>query len=219
MERALGGNPDKGLIVQALGDLTQFENADALKAKVNEVIGSFKEQREHAAKVRAMAEAKEKERRLAEEARQKRAKQQENALQEQVNKLTLALEKALEANKDQAVSLYAERRLATHPSRQEVSLLIERVQPKTKEEVEAIIEEHDRLHEERRDPDQLEAVRSRVREATKGGSGSTPLNEEKPSPRSRGVTDYNGLGIDLGTLKELSGIGRGAPALPRGARN
>jgi hypothetical protein len=219
-ERALSGNPDKKTIIESLGDMTQFENAEALKAAVGEIVESFKQRRAAEKKARALAEQKENERRKAQAAADARAKAAEEAVRRERDQLQEALEKSLESHKQLAVQLFAERRLATHPNRGELNVLMERVQPKTKEEVEAIIEEHDRLNEERRDPDQLEAVRSRVREATKGGSGSTPLNEERPSPRSRGVTDYNGLGIDLGTLKQLSGIGRnGAPALPRGAKN
>lgn len=221
LERSLQGNPDKAVIVQTLGDLSQFEDADALKAKVNEIIGTFSKRREEEAKAKAAAEAREKERQEALKAEQQRSYQTEQQLKDEVMKLSEALEKSLEANKQTAVQLYTERRIATHPKRSELGVLIERVQPKTKEEVEALIEEHSRLEEagQSSDPDQLEAVRSRVRQHTHGGKGSTPIEEETPSPSRRVVEDYNGLGVDLGTLKELSGIRRSVPALTQGARN
>jgi len=88
---------------------------------------------------------------------------------------------------------------------------VEGRKPKSQQEIERLIEENGTLTENH-DAEELEAIRSRVRNATRGAKGSTPTIEEEQT-RSRGPRveeDYNGLGIDLTTLKQLSGI-NGSP--------
>jgi hypothetical protein len=192
LERALSGNPDKGVVIQALGDLHQFENAESLKSRVEGICAELQAQRTEAAKG-AEAADKEKERVAAES----------RALQDNIAKLTEALEKSLEANKLLGIQVYAEQRLAQHPQAAKVRKLIEQAEPSTRSEVDDLLEAQ---REPALDADDLEETRNRVRAKLKGGKGSTPLNEEKPSTSSRGSADYNGLGVDLGTLRALSGM-------------
>jgi hypothetical protein len=208
LERTLGGNPDKALVLKFVGDLGQYEDADALKKKVEAVAQDLAQRAANEAAARAKVEAAEAAAAAAHVQEQKRARKEVDGYKSEVDKLAEALEKTLEANKEMALQLYTESRLRNHPHAAGLRTLVEQVKPKSKEEVEAIIEEH---REPVRDADDLEAVRSRVRGLTQGGrqsaTGSAALQEERPSPRSRSVQDYNGLGIDLGTLKQLSGLG------------
>lgn len=205
LERALAGNPDKGLVVKVLGDLKQFENADALKAKVESILQDLGTKRAAEEQARQEAAEKEKEAQEAAEKERERSKAESRSLQSQIDKLTEALEKSLEANKLLGLQVYAEKRLANHPQAVKLRKLIESAEPTTKEEIEALIEQQ---REPEWDADDLEETRNRVRRLTKGGKGSTPLDEEKPSPSPRGEADYNGLGVDLGTLRTLAGIPR-----------
>lgn len=211
LERALAGNPDKVLIVKTLGDLTQFESAETFKEKVAGIVSDFEKRRVEQAAEAAVVQRKAEEQRKALAAESARSKQVESSLSEQVTKLTTALEKSLEANKALGIQLYTERRLATHPRGKELTQLVESRKPKSQQEVERLIEEN-ALQPENRDADELEAVRARVRNATRGAKGSTPVVEEETRPRGPRVEEnYNGLGIDLTTLKQLSGI-NGSPA-------
>lgn len=203
LERALAGNPDRNLVMKFVGDLGQYETADDLKRKVASVSEDLKLRRESAGKER------EEQKKIQAEAKTAHAKAQARSLQEvkgyksEVDKLAEALEKTLEANKEMALQLYTSDRLRNHPNAESIRKLVEQVGPKSKEQVEAIIEEH---RVPVRDADDLEEVRARVRKITQGGRGPTPLEEERPSPDRRSVQDYNGLGVDLNTLKQLSGI-------------
>ncbi len=203
LERALAGNPDRNLVMKFVGDLSQYETADDLKRKVSSVSEDLKQRRESAGKER------EEQKKVQAEAKAAHAKAQARSLTEvknyksEVDKLAEALEKTLEANKEMSLQLFTAERLRNHPHAESIRKLVEQVNPTSKEQVEAIIEEH---RVPVRDVDDLEEVRARVRKITRGGRGPTPLEEERPSPRSQSVQDYNGLGVDLGTLKQLSGI-------------
>ena len=209
LERSLAGNPDKSLIVKVLGDLRQFESADALKAKVAGVLAEMKAQRAKEETIRQEAVAKVviSQRALNEEKAQ--AAQEKTLLAERVEKMEEALEKSLKANKLMSLELYAERRLASHPQAKRIRKIIEASKLDSKDEIDTLIEEH---RESEMDQDDLEATRSRVRAVTRGGRGSTPIVEETPSPITRGVEDYNGLGVDLTTLRQLSGVSRSSNA-------
>lgn len=207
LERTLGGNPDKNLVMKFVGDLGQYENADALKAKVEAVAQDLAKRAATEAAHRVKQEKVEAASQKAHLAEQKRSRDEVDNYKGEVDKLAEALEKTLMANKEMALQIFTESRLRNHPHAGDIRSLVEQVKPKTKEEVEAIIQEH---REPVRDADDLEHVRSRVRNLTQGGRGSTPIQEERPSPRSRSVQDYNGLGVDLGTLKQLSGLRSGS---------
>jgi len=203
LERALSENPDRDLVLKFVGDLGKYENAKALKGKVESVSADLLKRRQAEATERARQDKIESNARAALQKEQTRSKNEVTGYKEQVDKLAEALEKTLQANKEMALQLYTENRLRNHPEANGIRRLVESISPKTKEDVEAIIEEH---REPVRDTDDLEIVRSRVRNLTQGGRGSSPLEEEKPSHRSRSAADYNGLGVDLTTLKQLSGI-------------
>jgi len=206
LERSLGSNPDRDLVMKLVGDLTQYENADALKSKVSGILGEMQARYEAEAARQAEIEQREAEARKVAEQERARSREIEGSLKEDVTKLTEALEKSLEANKVMGLQLYAEQRLNGHPQKKNIMRLVEATGAQSKEEVETIIEEH-RIPE--RDPDDLEAVRARARQATQGArSATTPAEEEtpRPAPRRAIQEDYNGLGVPLDTLKQLSGL-------------
>ena len=208
LERALGGNPDKPLVMKFVGDLGQYEDADALKKKVEAVSADLAKRAATEAAQRVKQEKVEAQARAAYQQEQARSKEEVKGYKSEVDKLAEALEKTLLANKEMALQLFTESRLRNHPDANGLRRLVERVGPKSQEEVEAIIAEHREQAEPIRDADDLEQVRAKVRNLTQGGRGPAPIEEEAPSTRSRSVQDYNGLGIDLGTLKQLSGIRR-----------
>jgi hypothetical protein len=210
LERSLRENPDRDLVMKLVGDLAQYENAEALKNKVGGILGEMKARQEAEAARQAEIEQREEELRRVAEQERSRSKEIESGLKEDVTKLTEALEKALEANKVMGLQLYAEQRLNGHPQKKNILRLVEATGVGSKEEVDQIIEEH-RIPD--RDPDDLEAVRARARQATQGArSATTPTEEEtpRPAPRRTIQEDYNGLGVGLDALKHLSGMnGRG----------
>jgi len=208
LERALSENPDRPLVMKLIGDLKQYENADALKSKLEGILGEMKARREEEAARQAEVEQREEEIRKAAEAERSRSQQVESELKDNVNKLTEALEKALEANKVMGLQLYAEQRLAGHPQKKTIMRLVEAAGAETKDQVEEIIAEN---REVPRDTDDLESIRARVRRVTQGGRGSTPAEEETPRPAARRALqedNYNGLGVDISTLQQLSGMRR-----------
>jgi len=204
LERTLAGDPDGGLVRSMLGDFAQFENADAFKARVQEVRDEL-----HARRAEEAAEQEEARKNIEarEEAHKKEleaARTESQALRGELDKLAEALEKSIEANKEFGLEVYIEQRLSAHPRKAEVRKILEASNPRSKQAVDKIIQEH--LVASTPETEDLEDVRSRVRRLTGGGVSPTPLSEEAPSPSPQRVTDYNGVGVDLGTLRELSGL-------------
>jgi len=206
LERTLQDNPDKALVLKLVGDLAQYETADALKDALHGILDEIKERQEQEAARQAEHQAREEEAERRAQQERARAQEVETGLKEDVTKLTDALEKALQANKNLGLQLYAERRLEAHPQKKTIRKLIESTGLTSKDEVDEIIEDH-RIPE--RDSDDLAAIRARVRSVTQGGRSTTPEQEETPPPAARRLeeSDYNGLGVDLSTLKTLSGMG------------
>jgi len=206
LERSLSGNPDKQAILKLLGDLTQYEAAEDLKAKLGAILDEMaaREAAEEARKEELRKRQAEIEAVAATE--RQRAERIEKELTSDIDKLTEALEKALEANSLLGVQLYAEQRTEGHPHKKQIRRLIEASKATSKEEVDDIIEEHGQ-DAPAKDTHDLEDVRARVRRLTEGGRGSTPLEEEAPRRKRRTEDDYNGLGVNLSTLRALSGMG------------
>jgi hypothetical protein len=205
LERALTGNPEREGVLKMLGDLSAYESAEALKARVGDILGEIVARRKDEALKRAALEAHEREIREAAERETARVKKEATEAQRQVQQLKSALEKSLEANKLLGVQVYAEQRVRNHPQGSKLRKLIERAGVTTKGDVDQILEE---AREPVRDSDEIDRIRSRVRERTKGGRSSTPMDEEKrPEPVTpEAATDYNGLGVDLDTLRALARI-------------
>lgn len=204
LERALAGDPDRDSIISSLGDLQKFESAEAFKSRVQELAGEFRKRRTEQAATQQVVQAQ-----TAEQ------KKTEAALAAKVENLTKALEKSLQANKTLALQLYTERRVSGYPNSRQLVSLIESKNPASQADVETLIQEH--AHKPRAvsaDSEALAAARARARRATQGGVSSAPLNEEAPrqqASRSQSLEEnYNGVGTDLRTIQQLSGI-KGSP--------
>ena len=195
IERQLVNDPDATLIKQVMGDVKQYENADALKSKLASV-------REELAKKRA-DEAKVEEAKVREVARARElARKMSEDYEEKIETLTEAVEKLSTVNKALALRVYSEKKLQNHPRSAKIRSLIESAKPESKEEVDEIFENF--APAAPKDDDEAASVRSRIRSLTRGGSEGNPADEETPR-RKQVQEDYNGLGVDLDELKRLSG--------------
>jgi len=180
-------NSDARRIRGIVGDVAQYETPDDLRESVEEAMQELRTVR-------------------LEEERVLRAQTEEaDALRARNQELAEGLEKALVANRDLAVRVYASERLQTHPWGAKILRMLERSGFQSREHVDAVIEE---FREPTRDVDDLENVRARVRAKLQGGYEH--LQEDTKEVRShRGRADnYNGLGVSLSDLKNLSGMRR-----------
>jgi Prohead core protein serine protease len=194
VEREIQGDPNGGLIKKLVGDVKRYASSTEVKAKIESIRADLKKRAE--------------EQKKADDAKQKllaRTQQEARANQAEANQLKEALRKALQSEKAIALKLYVERRLTNHPKAAKIRAMVESANPSTKEGVDKILQSY---REPARDPEALESVRSRVRSMTRGGESTTPLEEEAPSESAKGGDNYNGLGMSLTDLKELSGIRR-----------
>ncbi len=197
VERTISGDPNADLIRNVVGDVRMYEDIESLQTKIGSV-------RTELARRERQTEVEDRRR----QREMKVAAEDRKVLHSKFETLQEALSKSTELNKALVVELYAEKRLANHPQAGKIRSLIESAKPNSKEMVDEIMENY---KAPKRDPDELEAIRSRIRAVTKGGRGSSPLEEEAGTPApergtGRNATDYNGLGVDLAQLKRLSGL-------------
>jgi hypothetical protein len=212
LERMVSNDPDAESIRTLVGDLTKFESSEALKKRVEEVKVELDRK---AAEKKAVAEQKNRE---ISEAKAAERKQREtvDAKLAQLEKLMDAerakreeLEDALiEAraeNKALATRVYAEERLSNHPKASKLRNLVEATRPASRKEVDDIV---DSEREPVRDRDDLQEVRARIRTNMRGGMERTPVELEESAPKGRksATENYQGLGMNLGDLRRLSGI-------------
>lgn len=133
-----------------------------------------------------------------------------DSLTARFERLQEALDKSLEANKLQTLQMYAERKISRHPRATEIrSALNESISEDwSHEDVDVLLEKFPATVAVNSDP---EDIRSRVRRLTRGGTQPTPMDEEKKSTKGKDSlsedTDFMGSGVDLASLRRLSGIG------------
>lgn len=194
LERALSGDPDADLVRKLLGDVKGFANSAELKTKVESIRSDLATKRQNQLKI------EENQKRELE-----RAAEADKAYQKQIATLSEGLEKSVALNKEMALLLYAEKMLATHPHASKIRAVIERADLKSEADVDAIIENFRAPRVS--DSETNDQVRARVRRLTGGGLSPTPLDEEAPPRAGTGRTaGYNGLGVDVSSIKELAGI-------------
>lgn len=203
LERQIANDPDADIIRNLIGDVTRYENANELKVKVEAVKSDMavKSQTEQRLSEQLQRESEEEVARKEKE--RSRVIKHERVLREENEKLREALDKSLMANKELGLRVYTESRLSNHPKASKIRSLIESANIGSREDVDSIVSQ---FREPVRDSDDLEAVRARVRKATSGGYGPTPMEEEDQSPRRRNSSMYNELGVPLQELKRLSGF-------------
>ena len=185
MERMLHEDDSDVEVVRGIvGDVLQFDSAQALQERVEAA-------RNEMQAIRLQE---------AEEARRQDAKA--SRLREKNQELAEGLEESLVANRTLALELYARKRLQTHPQGAKILRVLERSGYQSKEQVDAMIED---FREPDRDPDDLEAVRARVRSRLAGGFEHLEEDAQEAAPRG-GSQNYNGLGASLGELRHLAGV-------------
>lgn len=215
LERILSGDTEADTIRNLVGDVTVFENSDALKARVEAIKAEVSKKSEETQQVaeekaKEVAESKASEKRLRSEfdsklkeleRRMVQADEEREALEEQLVEAR-SEKKALETK------LYAEQRLANHPKASKLRGLVEAAGNTSRKAVDALVESE---REPVRDSDDLQEIRSRIRSKMRGGRENTVEEmTEGVTPRVRkdkGNEDYLGLGMSLESLKRLSGIG------------
>ena len=166
-----------------MGSVVEFDSAEALTEAVSE------------------AKTKISERRKVVQEREERIHAAENALRDKNSELAEGLEEALMANKQLALQLYAEQRLANHPEAEKIRAVLEHTTLSSKEQVDDLLEQ---FREVAKDPDDLSAVRDRVR--SKLGGGREHVTEARTRRSGRSGKSYNDLGVSLDELRSLSGL-------------
>lgn len=208
LEQQLSNDSDAVLIKKLVGDVKAYTKAEDIRVKIETIRAELDGKRKEQATLEANIRARVEKAAAAEQQVTQRAQAESKKAQVEAEQLREALEKAVEGQKELAVRLYAEKRLANHPGAGKLRPLIESSHPSSKADVDEILNSF--AHNPAKDPDTLEMVRSRVRKLTKGGTGSTALEEEAPaaSTVARQGVDFAGLGVSLTDLQRLSGIDR-----------
>jgi hypothetical protein len=191
LERQLAGDPDADLLRKAVGDVLQYESADAMKSKIDSVrrVAERRRQEESAAKAKAEEAEKQHAAALA-------ALQAENAT------LKEGIGQAVRLAKRQALASYAERQ-NPGSQRERARSTVENANVNSKEEVDRLLEG---LPKDRADY-KNENVRARIKRNLGAGHEASALAEETPDPSTRRENhDYNGLGAELNEIRELAGI-------------
>lgn len=228
LEKTIGKEPEADLIRNLIGDVGLFESADSLKERLGAVKTQLRERREaqeaaeqklqeekqaREAEEHARAKAVQEEREQLLAAERERAETARKAqledldqMREDNTKLLEAVEKALAANKAQALMLSAERKLTGNPNIVKIRKILEATDLENQDQVDEIIEENSTPVSAATD---IDSVRERVRSMSKG-RGHTAREEERgdnrPAPNPM-TEDYNGLGISVDRLQRMSGIG------------
>lgn len=167
-----------------VGDVNTYDSLESVDSKVDALIEQIS---------------------LVEE-KNRKAEEAALALRQQNNELREAAEKAVEAGKVNQIKAYFERRVANHPRSKELRGIFESSDLNSKEEIDQLLES---FRKKTVDPDSLNAARARVREMV-GSNGRESLIEHEENPaKSAGKAGYNGLELDLNSLKILSGIEKG----------
>jgi len=118
LERELGDNERAEQIVEMLGDVTEYENLDSLKERVNEIAGALAEDD----KVRDQYEE-----RIA-------------ALEKQLSMTEDQRDKALNVSRQFGIRAYIERKIADNPKAPVLRNYLNEAAPQTKEEVDKLVE-------------------------------------------------------------------------------
>jgi len=168
-----------------VGDVSQYDSPDALRERVEEAYGEMQAFR------------------LEEERVQQQRTAESDRLRGKNRELAEGLEKALVANRDLALQVYASERLQTHPQGAKILRMLKRSGIQSREQVDAMIED---FREPERDAEDLEAVRARVRARLHGGREYLEEDVQPARGRGAGAGNYNGLGASLAELKHLSGM-------------
>lgn len=168
-----------------IGDVLQYDSPNALRKRFEEAVEEMQAFR------------------LEEERVQQRNMIETDRLRNKNRELAEGLEKAMQANRDLALQVYASKRLQTHPQGAKILRMLDRSGFQSKEHVDALIED---FRESEKDADDLETVRARVRNQLQGGQEYMVEQAQSAGHYKRGLQNYNGLGVALSDLKHLAGV-------------
>jgi hypothetical protein len=193
LEKHLSETTDAKMLRSMIGEVRQYESPEEILSKLESCKGELAARR---SKLEAVERRKQRELDVLAEDKSK--------VNERLSKTEAALEKAVELNQALSLELYTNKRLENHPRAKDLRESLRRMSLTSKEEVDQVISESTEVPQQ--DPDSLERVRSRVRNATQGGLSQTPLEEEQgpQGPTNGNSTNYNGLGVSLGELRALA---------------
>lgn len=193
VETLLQGNSHADAIRKVLGDLSQFDSVEAMNEAVAKVAEDIK---------------------TALEGEQAHSNEM-NALREENDQLREAVAKSVEASQQLMLAKYVAERLDHHPNAAEVRGLIEQSQPKTKEDVDILLEKVINLGLGVQPAENIEEARQRVRSAL-GASGAQEYLQENAergpkygSNGQNGSSDWNGTGLSLVEVRDLAGYESG----------
>lgn len=199
IEQQLAMDPDGELVRKIVGEVTQYDRLDVLKAKIAEVKSELAAKREEA----RLAEEKRKQEIAEATAKVEEAKK---LAESKAAELEKTLREALLNQQQLAFRLKAEQMLTKHPLAAKIRPMVESTKFSSSEDVDRLFET---FRESKRDADEQDDVRSRVRSRLNGGSeDETPVVEQTQRSTQASVQDYNGLGVSTGELKRLAGLNK-----------
>jgi hypothetical protein len=189
LERFVSGDPNAELICNIVGDVNRFETSAELKECIVATQIRLQEQQEK------------------DEQQEQKFVVEKEEMRAVVDKMTSALEDALAANQELALELYIEKKLTHNPHASKIKEILEGMNLTSKADVDRVVSAY---REPKKDSEQLEQVRTRVRRMTGGGSADFEsldhANENRPVKKY--TEDFNGLGTSLSELRKLAGVTR-----------
>ena len=157
-------------IRRVVGDVRRFKSTSELKKVVAEAMDSF-------------------------EGVGERLQEEQEELLEQNQRLAKLLKKATKVIEEHEIAEYGDKRAARHPRSREVKDLLEEVKPRTREQVDAIVEDR---RPKRVGREQMEELSARIRRRMGGSRQPSAMDEElstaRPTPRRRrGREPFDGV--------------------------
>lgn len=202
LEKNIGQDPDRQFIERILGDLTQYGSLAALQEKlasIQEDVARKRQEEQARAEERARQERLEMTRR--EQERRLQAQEAEERDQ-QLNRLHAALDlsqqsnnELMEANRQLAEQVQAERTIAEHPQGAQLRRVMN---AKTPEQIAEAIGSRQPTRES------MATLRSKAAHLSRAGRTYTPNDEERGNPRALPVQP--GLGASTSEIEYLAGV-------------
>lgn len=221
LEKTLAGLMRKDLVIEMLGDLSQYDNKEDLQVKVESLVDKFdidvELEVDFDTSKYTEEEIDEKDKKIEEYRRRidkldkevsdllanAESLQKENIeMNDKVNSLSENLDDAVDLAKRFGLRAYAESRLAEHPDRVRIRSIVENSNPDSTEAVDTIIEEFDNSFQ-----DNSDNMVGRVRKHINNQQQSLA---ESNGHLSNGYADQSSsekvFGVSFNELRKLSGI-------------
>lgn len=220
VESVCATDPDQTDLRKRIGDVNDYKSAADLKVKVESLKEEFSSRRAAVAAEAEKTRLAEEKARVAheelermhradtelkiEEAKQNAIRVVEEEYGDQLEKMKLALDKALEANTLLQVRVQAEAKLTNNPKAPKIRAVLESTGVKSESEANNIIES---FREPVRNVDELAELRAKINKRINGGTSSRL--EEEASPRgSRHRALSQEIGVDVASALVMAGVKR-----------